>query len=469
VRPLLLVVCLAGVLLRAAPAAGGDRPPGFDFADPSVVDLQPFETKRPYPSRVELEGVVGEGYRDPEVALIRPDGRALKLERALVRFDPPRLQVEVPLDHGAGVYRLEISASLPGPVTHSAARIRFFAGVGADSADAPEPPDEPTLPGADPTVLEDVLFRLVNEHRRRAKLDELPWLEPLADACREHVAACVKAGKVDHVVDARGNVARRVVRLHGWGETDYASPSGPPDPRTPNHVAAVTDARRSLDLVLYRWERFAAFCIPMTSERYTGAACAVARAQGGLLYVVFAYAQVNQPATAAGIDAGWKSATDALRQAHDGEAEAAALREVGRWRRDAGRRLALRRKSDRDPEVRAAAWDALRLLDLDGARHDLDRSLEALRTAGERDRGTAHALEEADWMGRLRWWPEIVPGVVEAVGALRARADQALAAAEALRAAGDEEGASQALRDVERRYPGTSAAERARSLRTGEG
>jgi hypothetical protein len=407
---------LLAILLLAGSAAPEEAEPGRDFVDPRVADLDPVETVRPHPSRVVVSGRILGSYGAPSVALIRPDGRAVEVTP--VHYSPPSFRVEIPLGSGRGIYRVELRAVNPAQLTHSGARLRFFAGVPASTPEEVAPGREPPPAEATSEFLEADLFARVNEHRRRAGLDPFVWLEPLARACRAHLATAIAADRLDQRVDGGPLVSERLAKDEGWARVINGLPSGPPDP-TPGAVSTVgvaTDSNANLDLVLYRWRHFAAFCLPMTSEWMTHAACAVARSKQGFVFVVFAFAQFNEPSILDSIEAQHGGLAKRVRAQRlpAGDEDAAAIRELARWGRREGRAEAKKHLGSRDPAVRAAAWDAMLLYDRDDSQRELGREVERLRAAaGDPARATEAEVLRA-WLGRLL----LDPGVSAEVRAL---------------------------------------------------
>jgi hypothetical protein len=455
-RPRLALLPVLALLLGGARAVAGEAPLGPDFLDPRVLDLEPYDAVKGYPARVVLSGRLLNDYRSPVVTVIRPDGRAVRVKDVEVRDQAFR--AELALQHGNGVYRVEVTGTDGQQVTHTGARIRLFAGASPDAPDEPLPAGPPEAADVAPHLLEARLFALVNAHRKAARLEPFAWLEPLAVAARDHLEAAFKQGHVDHRLGPeRSHVADRLYRLFRWYELSYSMPPGPPSARGGDYVCDATDTTPSLALLLYRWKRFAAFCYPMTSEDFTHAACAVRRHKSGL-FVVFVYAQLNGSAVRDDVAARQAAALAAVRNARADAQKAGALRELGRWRGKAARDEAKRELEAADPELRAAAWDVLVLLDEDAATERLSGLWTGVKGGLAPGRKTAEALAAADWVLRMAYWPEgakdarAVRAEVEAWGA------KALADAIGRADPADAGATRKALEALRREYPGTPAA-----------
>lgn len=463
-------IVLLGLLTFLAPAAAEDGLSGADFVDPRVLELDRLDPVLPHPARIVLSGRMIGTYGRPRVFVIRPNGKALQIDPSEVDWEEPRFSAELALGHGRGVYRVEISASNDKGLTNSGTRMRLFSGVPADTPDDPAPPDEPAPNAPAGPLMERRFFDLVNEHRAGARLDPLEWLEPLALAARDHAAACAKAGRLEHRVDRSGNLAHRLASRLEWPRCRYSTPPGRPDPGpdAPDYVAAALDARFSLDLVLYRWKRFAAFAVPMTGETYTHAACGIATTPAGHLYVVFAYAQLNSETVRDDLEERYRRLLRDFAAADGGQRRADQLREIAGWRRREASSRVRRHLSDKDEAVRAAAIDGQLLLDETKGREEVESLWDEVDKAILEGRRTADALAILDALERVLY----LPGVSKQAGARRAtlvaQADDLLAEAEALREAGDEAGARKLLRRVRSDYPGTEAADRSRRLLSGD-
>jgi hypothetical protein len=166
---------------------------------------------------------------------------------------------------------------------------------------------------------------------------------------------------------------------------------------------------RSLAPILYRWQRFAAFCLPMTSERMTHAACAVGRSRDGFLYLVFAYAQLNDPGILDRIEASHAAVLKRARAWRTAPVEeaAATVLDVGRWRRKEDRGERRRHLESDDPLLRAAAWDAEVLFDEEEALERLAPLRAAFVRAANEEGSKDRARESAEWMSRLRFVPDL--------------------------------------------------------------
>jgi hypothetical protein len=413
-RPTRLAALISIAAAAVVPWAGaGEWVPGIDFVDPRVLELDPLDTRRRPGETVVLSGKLLGEHVAPEVVVVRPDGRAYELDPVHVRWAKPVVRAEIALKDGPGVYRVEVTGLIPPDVTHSGTRLRIFAGVSPDRPDAPVPPDEKVEPESLPwTMLEARFFDLVNAERKRLKLEPFEWLEPLSAAARDLAKSAVKVGRLDHIVDVDGTVARRLSSMYGWKGLIYRRPPGAPSPAPyeTSYVCAATDQGWALEPILYRWSRFPAFCLPMTSERMTHAGCGVARRKDGFLYIVFVYAQLNDTTMVADAEKRYRALLS-FWKAGDAKTDPDHLRELGRWRRPEALAEARRAESSPVIGIRGAAWDVALLVDEQGARRRLLKHLSTLKAAAASPRRADEARSIADWMAHVHNAPDLVEEV----------------------------------------------------------
>ena len=285
-----------------------------------------------------------------------------------------RFEMRLAFGRGRGIYRLEVTAVASGNRTHSAARVRFFAGVPADFEEPPLPADDPPDEVVNVDMLQARCFAAMNAHRMGARLKHLPWLEPLARACVQHARDCVAEGKIDHRVNRKGNVADRFKSAYGLERVAYARPPRSHrqtnEPTAQTYMSVAVGSASSMEHLIGKWGRQAAFCLPMTSELMTHAACGVARKRDGRWYVVFAFAQINGVAVPKAMDVVFGADRQAYKDAR-GDERPPALRRLGAWRRKRSTSELKKRTRDRDLALRVAAWDGLLLVDELRTRADL--------------------------------------------------------------------------------------------------
>jgi hypothetical protein len=456
----LALLALLALLLLASPALA-ERGEHEEFRNEKVLRLEAFEAQHGYPAKARLRGRTMAGYRFSEALLVRPDGSAVPLDEVELDESRQDFVVTCRLDRGKGIYRLDLTART-GKRTHTGARVLLFAGVPTDHPDEPPPEDvkpDLRLPGV---VIAGDLFERVNGHRERLGLKRVEWFEPLAVVLREHAADCVALGKLDHSVNGEGTVVDRLASRYGWTPLAYYRPNTPPSrrPDAKSCFPTMVEARRGIEPVLHRWQRFASFCVPMTSPLVTHGACAVARTSGGSCYIVFTFAQVN------GIDIPRdakdmaKRARDAVRHAGD-EDRPARLRALGSWRDKTAVREARKHLRAKDAALRGAAHDVLLLSDPKGQAREIERSIRRIREAFERlveAPGRPKAADHLELGGirALTYAPRLLDLASEAE-TVRARAAEAAWAS--LPTTG--EARSEALRRLAADWPATQAARRA--------
>lgn len=401
------------------------------------------------------------GYRFAEAVLVRPDGSAVVVPD--VELEAARFTIRLKLARGRGIYRLAITGSTKGNRTHNGLRVWLYAGVPDGHPDEPPPEDvkpDPRLPGE---VLAVDLFRRVNAHRETIGEKPLAWHEPLAQAARLHAAECVKRKKVDHSFPGVGTVAWRAQDLFGFPRLVYTRPPGKPvrGPAPPSYIATLLDARRGIEPLLHRWQRIASFCLPMTSDRMTHAACGIGRTPQGSVYVVFVLAQLNGPQIERLTEAAHAAA---VREAESrltlDEERPQRLRELGLWLSRKARKLAKRYAKADDPALCAAALDALLLADPEATRAQITSGLaSAARAYAAVEPGARPANRDLPML-RAAALLTYAPDLADRAGEVEARRREAAgrALAHVLETETEPAGLERALRGIVRDWPGTPAA-----------
>lgn len=456
----LSLLTFVAVLLDISPVPAKERPPGEEYRNTKVLVVNDFKAVNKVGAKAIVTGFVQPGYRFSEAILVTPDGDASVVDD--VKIDDSAFKVTLRLARGKGIYRLELTGTTDKDRTHSGARILLFAGVPEDHADEPLPEDvlpDKRLPGE---ALAVDLFRRVNAHRKSLRLKPLKWQEPLAQAARKHAQECLTRGKLDHKFPGVGTLAERVTAEYGWQRMSYKRPGNPPsrDKQAKSHLATLLDARKGLEPILHRWRRFSAFCLPMTSELMTHAACGIARAKHGSCYVVFVFAQINGTQIDK-LSRGMQAA--AVREVTSGittdEERPVRLRELGLWLDKTAATHAKKHARSKDAALRGAALDVQLLLEPDDTRAMLEKGLDAAgreyaAAAGGTRPGNRH-LKLLQAARHLRYAPDLLDRAAT-VEALRAKA--ALAALVRARSLPESEAVEAALVQLRKDYPGTPAA-----------
>lgn len=461
----LLICLLPALLLVASPPTYAEKSADEEYRNTKVMVLEPFERAHGYPGKVTLKGRMQEGYQFSEALLVRADGSAIIVEG--VETKGARFEATLKLARGRGIYRVALTGTTGRDRTHHGARILLFAGVPEDHPDEPPPKDVKPDKRIPADVLAADLFRRVNAHRKKVGVKSLEWQEPIAQAARLHAIECVKRKKLDHKFPEVGTVAWRVGETHGFDRVIYRRPRGKPSrgARAKSYLATVLDARRGLQPILHRWKRFAAFCVPMTSELMTHGACGIARTKGGSVYIVFVFAQINGTRI--------KKLTEAAQSAAVREVESkltldeerpAFMRALGLWMSKASRKLAAKYAKSEDVAIRAAALDMQLLEEPEDTRIVIEKGLDAAGreyaayTAGASVPNRSLPLLLA--AQRLQYAPDLRDRAGKVEKVREAAAKKALAAVLAAPTAGGE--LLPALKQVIADWPETAAAEAAR-------
>jgi len=496
----LLLAALA--LAPAAAGAGDEEDEEKEFFRKDVAVFEEFPRSFPRGTQVRLKCRLARSYVAPVLVVVYPDGDAAYLQPETASGRDVEFLLR--LDPRGGRHRVALAAQGSSGVLYGA-RFLLMA-TGADGKpvdrDLDLPPEDavytPLDPDEDPLRLERILYHRMNGLRARQGLPPIPWHEGVARAAREALPGIARHyeetldprtgfGKVVHSVPFAGErggqgptIAGLCVRLLGWTTGEPYLPRGKPDRKEPNFVSeSLTDPAWSLD------ERFEGYFLrksdlraPMVSKDVTHAAGAAtwrwygwtgkgeppenpAPPPAGRKREVFAalvFVQLNEPKAEALLKRDRAEVEEALSRAKDAAAKAEAVRGLGRHAfPDAPARLRTLFGNAREPEVRAAALDALWLCDPAEARR-LSEPLRVRLAQALQEKEEGRAAEALGMLPLLRWdaasRKEGVAGAAVAAG----RAKEALKAAEAAVAAGKREEARAALEEARGRFAGLPAA-----------
>ncbi|MHC4971238.1 MAG: CAP domain-containing protein [Planctomycetota bacterium] len=388
-----------GVLaFLAAFAAGGE------MFNERVAALEPFPREVARGKTMKLKGRVKGGYRGPELAIIAPNGKTYLNKDN--RIGETTFTFKVRFEEGPGPYRMEVLARKTSAI-RSAARFTVYYGRKRPPQEKrPPPPKGRRTPRDIHTLLVEKRFLArLNEFRRSVGLDAVGWNEAVAARAREHA---VRMAKVERLLHRFGNVGvREMLAEDGWTRVVGVRPFDRPAPQPPgrrvrNHVVVFVVADASLEKMFERsFVRDAAFRLcaldPYCVEAAVGAArpaekpdekpppgiIRVKRGGEDRVYYCICFVQINDKTIIAAQDRAY-AALLGKAAARDPQL----LRRVGRWGRvgTKARTLVDRALEDERPDVSAAAFDALLLLDERRARAELDRRAERKAVALESGR-----------------------------------------------------------------------------------
>jgi len=381
---------LLGVLLLTAMATG------TELFNEKVAVLDTFPREVPRGKTLVLTGTCRGAYRAPELILIAPRGKTyLNGEQEI---NGPAFTFKVRFEEGPGPYRLELIAHTP-DATRSAARFTIYHGVPKPEVEPEEPP--PTGPRTPTTIhvqlLEKRFLRILNEFRKGIDCDPVGWNEAVAARAREHAARMAEAERRQHRFGGTG--VPEMLKKDGagpsglsgpadpWGrineERPFPPPSpGPPGPRVFNRVVVQLVSGDSLEEAFERYfVREPAFRICAADPHCLEVGIGAARVpvappttgkpptpEGPVVFYCVCFVQVNEKPVIRAQD----EAFDALlRRGRDKDPEV--LRALGRWGRPRALRLVQGALDDPRPEVAAAAFDGLLLLDEEKARAEFER------------------------------------------------------------------------------------------------
>jgi len=389
---------LLGLLLATGVALGGEL-----FND-KVAIVDPFPREVGRGKTLVIRGTCRGSYKTPELILIAPRGKTyLNGEQEIVG---PAFKFTVRFEEGAGPYRLELIAHAPN-ATRSAARFTIYHGVPKPEAEPEEPP--PTGPrtpfGLHGQVLGKRFLATLNEFRKGIGVEPVGWNEAVAARAREHAEHMAEALRRQHRFGGDGVVEMLKADgagpsgLYGpataWQRVDSLRPFPPPAPGFPgpkvwNHVVVQNVSGDSLEEVFERhFVREAAFRIcaadPHCLEIGVGAAHIATSPPvpgkppppgGSTIFYCVCFVQVNDKTLVRAQD----DAYDALfRLGRDKNPDV--LRALGEWGRPKAAKLLDAALDDKRPEIAAAAWDGLLLLDEDKARAEFARRTQPFANA----------------------------------------------------------------------------------------
>jgi hypothetical protein len=398
---------------------------GAEMFNERVAVLEPFPREVARGKTMKIKGMVKSGYKKPVLVIIAPNGRTYLNEDN--RIGEYTFTFKVRFGEGPGPYRMEVLARKTTAI-RSAARFTVWYGRKRPPGKKEKPiPRGRKTPRDIHTLLAEkrVLTRL-NEFRRSVKLDPVGWNEAVAARAREHAARMAKARRRQHRFGGVG--IREMLGRDGAGPGGASGPDDPwtrltgvrpfdrpapqpPGPRVRNHVVVFNLVVDSIeDMFLRYFEREAAFRLcaldPYCLEVGVGAARPAAptpkpgsrrtRQVNRTVYYCVCFVQVNDKTIIRAQDNAYATLLEkaATRAPQD-------LRRLGIWGRPKARALVERALKDERPEVFAAAFDALLLLDERRARADLDRLAERKEAALEHGRYADAAKLFAPFAGVL--------------------------------------------------------------------
>ncbi|HEX5139150.1 MAG TPA: hypothetical protein VFY93_19435 [Planctomycetota bacterium] len=407
------------LVLAVAPAAFAG-----EFFNDKVAALDEFPREVERGKTLTLQGACRGAYKTPELVLIAPAGKTYMNEQA--EISGPSFKFLVRFEEGPGPYRLELIART-NDATRSAARFTIYYGVAKPAVEPEEPPPAgPRTPSAIHTdVLEKRFQRLLNTFRVSIGCEPVGWNEAVAARAREHAEHMAEASRRQHrfggkgVLEMLGEDGAGPGGLAGpagpWPRLDSVRPFAPPTPgvtgnKVRNHVVVQNVCGDSMEELFERhFVREAAFRICAADPHCVEVAVGAARiptappvtgkpppAGSSTVYYCVCFVQVNEKPLIRGQD----DAFDALlRRGKD--RDPAVLRALGRWGRPKAERLLDAALDDPRPEVSAAAFDGLLVLDEEKARAEFARRTAPKRNALDGGRYADAAALFAPYRGCL--------------------------------------------------------------------
>ena len=360
-----------------------------------VAILQDFPREVGRGNTLVVRGTLKGAYKVPELIVIAPGGKTYKW--TVGEVGEHRFRYDVRFEEGVGAYRLELMARKSNAI-ESGARFTVWHGVPRtpEEKEKPPPTGAPDPYGIHARLIEKRFLAKLNEFRASIGVDPVGWNEKVAERCRQHAGRMAKARRRIHRFGGVGVMqlvqTAREDNLsgpgEGWSRVSDFRPFPPPQPRLPdrktwNYVVPFVFAEYSLDVLFEKFfVREAAFRLLAADPDCLEVAAGAARApaveyEGKTLgnpsaerYWSICFVQVNNKLD---IDGQNRAYNRLVKQA--GKRDPELLRWVGIWGRDGkpAARLIKGALKDRRPEVVAAAFDALLLLDEARARRELER------------------------------------------------------------------------------------------------
>jgi uncharacterized protein YkwD len=189
-----------------------------------ALSFTPLPTEPRPGDRFLFDGEVHRPFREPQVFVTWPDGRAVELDN--LALEPGRFRAWIRLDHGAGEYQIEVLGRYDlGPRVLGLGSVyardageatpheRFVAAArrGDVVQRRPAPPHH-----AEPQTVAEAerrLFEIVNRDRRRAGLRRLTADSTLAGMARAHSRDMCERGFFAHVSPRTGRLVERAANV----------------------------------------------------------------------------------------------------------------------------------------------------------------------------------------------------------------------------------------------------------------
>ena len=332
----------------------------------------------------------------------------------------------------------------------------------------PQSDYEPERADEHPLRLERKLFGLVNEARRESSLPPFPWMEKAAALGREHLkdflALDPRPERLTHLIPGHGSIADRFNTTLAWPETIRKFPIRDPEigPEARSYCSEALAIARSLDWLFREYFlRESAFRLPVLSDLPTHAAVAVVREEKtGKLFTATVYVQRNSTRVAKEMAGELAEITRAEASERDPARKAMLLRRLGHWGDPGSQSVWSRRLREKEPEVVAAALDAL----------FLNRPADAEEWIEARSPSLARAHRDGDFRRAIPVALALAGVLYDAPARLRGRAELAeirslakhlVYSAAAAQKAGDLAFARETLQLVALRFAGVPEADRA--------
>jgi hypothetical protein len=396
-------------------AAFGAAGAAEELFNAKVARIEPFPREVARGKKVVVRGVILGNFETPELILIAPNGKTyLNEDNQVTGRD---FTFTVRFEEGAGPYRLEVIVRKYETIK-SAMRVTVWHGAKRPPEDREPPPPEgpPTPRDHHPRLVERHFLARLNRFRAQLDLPPVGWNEAVAARAREHAQRMAEAEKRLHRFGSIGGVDDMLKRdgagpgLSGpaepWPRVTSLRPFArhapqPPGPRATNHVVPFVLADDSLERMFEQYfVREAAFRICAADPNLVEVAVGCARTPPppprpghsvappvqALVYYCVCFVQLNDITVIRDQDAAYR---EVLERAEAREPDV--LRALGAWGRGEAVPLLREAWKDERPEVAAAAFDALLLLDEEKARKEL-HGLAARSLAIQREGRYAEAL-----------------------------------------------------------------------------
>ncbi len=383
--PTLFLMRLGLVVLLLAPILAAEEE---FFPKVGLVDDFPREVRRG--KNLIIDGTLVRGYKNPELVLIAPDGRAyLNADNDTTDSE---FTFTVHFDHGIGAYKMEIIGHRPS-TDRSVARFTVWYGKNKPKDGKYEPPIEEHPP---PRTLherriEKQFARWLQQLRRKVRVKPANWNEAVAARAREHAALMAEKNRKIHTFGGIG--PRELLGKNGAGSSGLSGPATPwtrlsknrpfPRPRpalpsrdTTNYVVVdVFGCTDPFQKFQEHYLRLPGFRLKAVDPNCTEFAVGVARrplkqskkgkrrthtrAKSQSIYICVVFVQVNDITLTEAQDEFYVD----LRKRATKTPTPALMRALGNWSRPKGIRILGRHLGHEKPEIAGAAHDGMMLLD----------------------------------------------------------------------------------------------------------